>query len=96
MKGLAATTLTALTDTVDGNFSKYAGKISTLGIIDGNNPENNYVQLPMDTWTMTKFTVNDYKALVKDLFDSKKTVSGDTENHPEVSITVNYATSTIV
>lgn len=96
MKGLAATTLTALTDTVDGNFSKYAGKISTLGIIDGNNPENNYVQLPMDTWTMTKFTVNDYKALVKDLFDGKKTVSGDTENHPEVSITVNYATSTIV
>ena len=96
MKGLAATTLTALDETTKGNFSKYAGKISTLGIVDGENPANNYVQLPMDTWTMTKFTVNDYKALVKDLKDGKKTVSGATTTAPTVAITVNYASATIV
>ena len=42
----------------------------------------------MNTWSMTKFTVDDYKALVKKLYDKEITVSGATDAMPTVTITV--------
>lgn len=85
MKGLSATIKTKLKDTViDG---KWTSTIETLGLVSGTNPAENYVQLPMDTWTLTNFTVNDYKALVKDLYDGKIKVSNDTTKEPTVSKT---------
>ena len=78
MKGLAPTVKTMLTEIMAGNWDKYAGKVETLGLVSGDDPTLNYVQLPMDTtqWT-DSFTRDNYKSLVKDMFDGKITVSND-------------------
>ena len=86
MKGLAPTTKDTLNAVInEGKWAEYAGKISTLGLVSGTDPEANYVQLPIETtqWTDT-FTVEDYKALVAQLFDGTITVSNDISKAPEV------------
>ena len=88
MKGLAPATIDTLTDIVkNGNWSNYVGKIATLGLVSGDDPELNYVQIPMEStqWEDGKFTKDDYKALVKDMFDGKITVSNDTSKLPDVT-----------
>jgi len=90
MKGLAATVKTKLQDVVvDGNWSS---KIETLGLVSGSDPTLNYVQLPMNTWTMKKFTVDNYKSLVADLFSKKITVESGIASTPTVAgtTTVTY------
>ncbi len=90
MKGLAATVKTVLANTVVGNWSIYSSKISTMGLISATDPSVNYVQLPMDTWSMTTFTKDDYKALVAKLYNGEITVSNDISvEKPETTITVN-------
>ncbi len=88
MKGLAATVKAVLADVEAGKWSDYSGKVSNLGLVSGDDPELNYVQLPTATWTMKNFTVDNYKALVKDIFDGKIKVSADTAAMPSVSIKV--------
>lgn len=88
MKGLAATVTSTLTDVFDGKWDNYAGKVSNLGIVSGTDPKLNYVQLPMDTWTMKNFTVDNYKTLVADMQSGKVTVSSATDAMPSVEITV--------
>ena len=80
MKGLAVTVENALEEIKDGNWDKLAGKIDTLGLVSGDDPTANYVQIPEETTQFEdgKFTVEDYKALVKDMFDGKIKVSNDT------------------
>ena len=94
MKGLAPTTIDTLTDViVNGNWANYAGKIETLGLVSADDPSANYVQLPLETtqWADGKFTVEDYTALVADMFNGKVKVSNDTTVEPTVSnIAVNY------
>ena len=90
MKGLAPTVKTALDAIKDGNWeSDYAGKIDNLGLVS-ENPEDNYVQLPMDTtqWD-DNFTVDDYKDLVSKLYNGEITVSNDITVLPETEIAVN-------
>ena len=76
MKGLYPTTYDTLTDViVNGNWAKYAGQITTLGLVSGTDPEVNYVQIPMNTTQFADaFTVEDYKALVADMFSGKVVV----------------------
>ena len=88
MKGLAATVDATLTDLFAGNWSNYSGKIENLGIVSGTDPSLNYVQLPTDTWTMTNFTVDDYKALVASLNDGTITVDNSTDAMPKTEISV--------
>ena len=90
MKGLAPTVEHMLTEVAAGNFSNYGGKIETLGLVSGDDPEANYVQIPMEStqWS-DSFTQDDYKALVKDMFDGKIIVSNDISAMPSTSITVN-------
>jgi len=91
MKGLYPTTYNALEDIIkNGKWSDYAGKIATLGLVSGTDPEANYVQIPMGEGTQwsDKFTKDDYKALVADMFAGKITVSNDISKMPAVSITV--------
>lgn len=80
MKGLAVTVETALDTIKAGEWSTLAGKIDTLGLVSGDDPEANYVQIPEETTQFEdgKFTVDDYKALVKDMYDGKIKVSNDT------------------
>ncbi|MBS1402656.1 MAG: BMP family ABC transporter substrate-binding protein [Oscillospiraceae bacterium] len=80
MKGLAATVKTMLTETIlNNNWDKFAGKVETLGLVSGDDPEANYVQIPMEStqWVDGKFTQDDYKALVKAMFDGTVKVSSD-------------------
>ena len=94
MKGLYPTTIDTLNDIINnGNWDNYKGKISNLGLVSGDDPTLNYVQIPMETtqWAEGKFTQDDYKALVKDLFEKKITVSGDTSKQPAVTnVKVDY------
>ena len=49
MKGLGATVKATLKDVSEnGNWANYGGKIATLGLVSGDDPELNYVQIPMD------------------------------------------------
>ena len=80
MKGLYPATFDTLTDViVNGNWEKYSGKIDTLGLASADDPAANYVQIPMEStqWADGKFTQDDYKALVKAMFDGTLTVSND-------------------
>ena len=83
MKGLYPATYDTLTDViVNGNWDKYVGKIATLGLVSDTDPEANYVQIPMGDGTQwsDSFTQDDYKAMVKDMFDGKITVSNNTSS----------------
>lgn len=83
MKGLYPTTYDTLTDViVNGNWDNYAGKITTLGLIS-DDPEANYVQLPMETtqWS-DSFTQDDYKALVASMNKGDIKVSNDISAMP--------------
>ncbi|WP_330369167.1 BMP family lipoprotein [Butyrivibrio sp. AC2005] len=88
MKGLAATVNSTLTDLFAGKWDSYAGKIENLGLVSGDDPSLNYVQLPTDTWRMEKFTVDDYKTLVGSMFSGDITVSSDIEAMPATDIKV--------
>ena len=81
MKGLYPATYDTLTDViVNGNWEKYSAKIDTLGLVSADDPTANYVQIPMEStqWADGAFTQDDYKALVKAMFDGTLTVSNDT------------------
>jgi len=93
MKGLYPTTIDTLTNVlIKGKWSEYAGKIDTLGLVSGSDPSVNYVQIPDTTlFEDGKFTKDDYKALVKGMFDGTIKVSNDTTKEPAVTnTTVNY------
>ena len=82
MKGLYPTTYDTLTDVIlNGNWEKYSAQIDTLGLVSADDPALNYVQIPMEStqWADGAFTQDDYKALVKAMFDGTLTVSNDTE-----------------
>ena len=92
MKGLYPSTLDALTAVLNGDWEDYAGKIETLGIKDGSNPEANYVQIPMDStqWN-DAFTPEDYIALIERMYKGEIVVSNDISQEPIPQfITVNY------
>ena len=93
MKGLYPTTVDTLTDViVNGNWEKYAGKVETLGLVSGDDPTVNYVQIPMEStqWN-DSFSQDDYKALVKGMFDGTITVSAEISAEPTVTnVNVSY------
>ena len=92
MKGLAPTTIDTLTDIViNGNWDNYKGKITTLGMVSGDDASLNYVQLGTTQYADGKFTEADYAALVKGIFDGAIAVSNDISAEPAVTnVTVDY------
>ena len=87
MKGLAPTVKALLASVVDGTFE--GGKVETLGLVS-ENPEENYVQIPMTTQFDDNFTAEDYAALVAGMFKGEIVVSADTETEPVSAIAVDY------
>jgi len=83
MKGLGPSTYDTLVDViVNDNWAKYSGKIEALGIIS-EEPTANYVQLAGSTqYVDGKFTEEDYKAMVKAMFDGSIVVSDDISKEP--------------
>ena len=93
VKGLAATVNTLLGAVRDGKWGDYKGKVENLGLVSGDDMSLNYVGLPEDSTVFTDtFTDDDYKALVKDLYDGKIKVESDTtaEEPAAENITVNF------
>ena len=82
-KGLGPTTVDALTDIlVNGNWSDYAGKIETLGLIS-EDPYANYVQIaPTTQFEEGKFSEADYAELVAAILNGTVTVSSDISAEP--------------
>ncbi len=77
MKGLSTTVNTVLTDIKDGKWSDYAGKIDNLGMVS-EIPEENFVQLPTaSTQWGDGFTEEDYKTLVKAIYNGEVKISND-------------------
>ena len=90
MKGLSATVQAQLKKAItDKNFQS---KIETLGLVSGTDPLQNFVQLPTASWSMTRFTQDNYKALVASLFNGEITVSNSITEHAAVNAntTVDY------
>ena len=95
MKGLGASTKDALDKIIkQDKWADLAGQIVNLGLVSGDDPEANFVQIPMEStlWAEGLFTQDDYKAIVKDMFDGKITVANDISVAPAdnaKTITVN-------
>ena len=93
MKGLGATVDTLLSAIRDGKWEEHAGKIENLGLVSGDDPTLNYVQLPLESTIWNDgFTQDDYKALVADMYAGKITVSNDsTADQPSASnVKINF------
>ena len=90
MKGLYPATYDALKDViVNGNWDNYKGKIANLGLVNGEDPTLNYVQIPMEsTQWADAFTKDDYKALVAKMFAGEIKVSNDITAEPAVTTAV--------
>lgn len=88
MKGLAPTVNTVLQAIKDGNWKKYSGTVSNMGMVSGTDASLNYVQLPTDTWSMKNFTKADYAALVGKIFDGTITISDAIDQMPATTIKV--------
>ena len=89
MKGLGATVKSVLSAIKDGNWSAYSGKVESLGLVSATDIDANYVQLPVETWTMKNFSVDDYKKLVADIFNKSIEISDEIAEAPMHSITLN-------
>ena len=88
MKGLATTVNTLLTEIKAGNWNNYTGKIDNLGLVS-EVAEENFVQLPIETTQFGEgFTEDDYRALVKSMFNGEVEVSNDITTMPVTTITV--------
>ncbi len=85
MKGLADATVWAITQHYEGNWAAIGGKSTSLGAKD------NAVGLPTATWSLTKWSVEDYEKLFKDIVDGKVAISAELVEFPESSanVTVN-------
>lgn len=90
MKGLAATVNTLLTEIKDGNWSKYAGTLQNLGMVSGDDPTANYVQLGTTQYD-DNFTEDDYKALVADIYSGKIKI----DNSSDVDLSAYEGTVTV-
>ncbi len=88
MKGLAATVQSTLTDLFAGKWSDHAGQFQNLGLVSGDDPSLNYVQLPTASWSMKNFTVDNYKELVSKMYSGSVKVDNSIDAMPATSIKV--------
>lgn len=84
MKGLYPTTFDTLTDIIkNNNWTKYAGKIETLGLVSGTDATKNYCQIPTESTQFADgFKVEDYNNLVAAMFNGEIKVSNDISAMP--------------
>ena len=71
MKGLSDAVQWSLTKFYAGEFASIGGVGTSLGAKD------NAVGLPTDTWSLKGWTVDEYKAMLKDMADGKLVVDDD-------------------
>lgn len=92
MKGLEVATKDALITNIENISKPIEKKNDRLGIVS-DDPEKNYVGIPLETTQFNdKFTVDDYKNLVLKMYNKEIQVSDDIIKEPEevvTNITVN-------
>ena len=74
MKGLAASVQWACAKVYDGSFASMGGTCATLGAKDG------AVGLPTATWSLTKWSVDEYNTMVAAMADGSLVVDNDYAN----------------
>ncbi len=86
VKGLADATVWAITKHYEGKFSEIGGTSTSLGAKD------NAVGLPTATWSLTKWSVEDYTALFNKIVAGEVVISDALVTAPEstANVTVNY------
>ncbi|MDO5152129.1 MAG: BMP family ABC transporter substrate-binding protein [Eubacteriales bacterium] len=86
MKGLADATQWAIAKHYDGAWAEIGGGATSLGASD------NAVGLPTETWSLTGWTVEEYKTLFNDIASGNVTISSELVVTPEstANVTVNY------
>ncbi len=98
MKSLTAT-INAMLDAiiVDNTWDEHVGKIESLGLASGDDMSLNYVALPEETtqWN-DDFTVEDYRAMVKKIFDGEIQIDDSVDKMPDLQINVNERQGTIM
>lgn len=71
LKGIGEAAQLTLAAAFGDNWADYGGKCINLGAAE------NAVGLPTATWSLEKWSVNDYKALLKDIVDGKVVIDAD-------------------
>ena len=84
-KGYAAAAKLLLERCLSDRLEPYCGKVTNLTPADGE-----YLGFDTEHWGFTAFTPEMYRTVVRELADGIRTVSNDTENAPEVAISVEY------
>ncbi len=74
MKGLADSVQWALGEFYNGKFDAIGGVGTSLGA------NENAVGLPTATWSLTKWTVDEYNTMLKDIVNGKITIDSDYNN----------------
>lgn len=90
IKGLVPVVQTLLSAIIlNDDWDSYAGQIMNFGLVSGDDPSLNYVQLPLESTRWNDgFTRDDYDALVSKLYSGAITVSNDAAGMPTTGITV--------
>ena len=85
MKGLADATVWAIAKHYAGEFTDIGGTSTSLGAKD------NAVGLPVATWSLENWSVEDYEALYQDIVDGKVEIAAELVEYPESTdnVTVN-------
>ena len=85
MKGLADAAVWAIAKHYAGEFADIGGNSTSLGAKD------NAVGLPVATWSLENWSVEDYEALYQDIVDGKVEISAELVEYPESTdnVTVN-------
>ena len=86
MKGLADAAQWAIAKHYEGKWAEIGNNLTSLGAKD------NAVGLPTETWSLTKWTVEQYEALFADIVAGKVSISADLVLAPEstANTTVTY------
>lgn len=82
-KGYAAAAKLLLERCLSDSLEPYCGKVTNLTLAEGE-----YLGFDTEHWGFTTFTPEMYRTVVRELADGTRTVSNDTENAPEVAISV--------
>lgn len=97
LKGLRATVYSILDSIIfSGTWNERVGKIESLGLVSGDDMSLNYVGLPEEStqWS-DDFTLEDYKALVKDIYEGKIKISDSLDQFPVTDVSVNVREGSI-
>ena len=74
MKGLSSSVVWALTKAYDGTWDEIGGVATSLGAAE------DAVGLPVDTWSLTGWTVEEYQAMLADIIAGNITIDDNYEN----------------